>query len=145
MIHHQKQDVIYYRDQFEDFLIKYNISHISFNFLGNEIFHKTGLALELDNELTIFRERINNLSATIQEKRQATTNLLLQGVTFLGFIASLSPIFDLLKVFDQWIGIGDSMLNAIITLCVFIAVVSISYNFIIKNWRRWMLKIFGTK
>ena len=113
--------------------------------MGNEIFHKTGLALELDNELTIFRERINNLSATIQEKRQATTNLLLQGVTFLGFIASLSPIFDLLKVFDQWIGIGDSMLNAIITLCIFIAVVSISYNFIIKNWRRWMLKIFGTK
>jgi hypothetical protein len=145
MIHHQKQDVIYYRDQFEDFLIKYNISHISFNFLGNEIFHKTGLALELDNELNIFRERINNLSAAIQEKRQATTNLLLQGVTFLGFISSLSPILDLLKVFDQWIGIEDSMLNAIITLIIIIALVSIFYYLVTEKWRKWISKIFGTK
>ena len=29
------------RDQFEKFLNKYNISHISFNFLGNELFNKT--------------------------------------------------------------------------------------------------------
>ena len=57
------------RDQFEQFLNKYNISHISFNFLGNELFNKTGKALELEQELTTFRERIKNISQTLQEQR----------------------------------------------------------------------------
>jgi hypothetical protein len=145
MIHHQKEDTIYYRNQFEDFLIKYNISHISFNFLGNEIFQKTGLALELDNELTIFRERINNLSAALQEKRQAKTNLLLQGVTILSFITTLEPILNLLKEFDKWLGFTDSFLNSIITLLIMLALISGIYYLITQNWRKWISKIFGTK
>jgi hypothetical protein len=145
MIHHQKEDTIYYRNQFEDFLIKYNISHISFNFLGNEIFQKTGLALELDNELTIFRERINNLSAALQEKRQAKTNLLLQGVTILSFITTLEPILNLLKEFDKWMGFTDSLFNSIITLLFMLAMISGIYYLITQNWRKWISKIFGTK
>lgn len=144
-INHKKNDTIQYRNQFEAFLIKYNISHISFNFLGNEIFHKTGKALDLDTELTIFRERINSISAALQEKRQAKTNFLLQGVTVLSFIASLSPILDLLKVFDKWLGFDDSVFNAAITFLIIIVMISGLYYLINEKLLKWISKRFGTQ
>ena len=78
MINETDAKKILLRDQFESFLNKYNIGHISFNFLGNELFNKTGHALELDKELITFRERINNLSKVLQEERESKTNNLLQ-------------------------------------------------------------------
>jgi len=91
------------RDQFEAFLNKYNISHISFNFLGNELFNKTGEALELEKELNTFRERINNLSKVLQEERESKTNNLLQVVTVLSGVSSVSPAIDVVNQAEQYL------------------------------------------
>jgi hypothetical protein len=50
-VYSNADNIVMLRDQFENFLNRYNFSHISFNFLANEIFKKSGEALELDTEL----------------------------------------------------------------------------------------------
>ena len=85
------------------FLNKYNIGHISFNFLGNELFNKTGHALELDKELITFRERINNLSKVLQEERESKTNNLLQIVTVLSGLSSVAPAIDMINQAEQYL------------------------------------------
>ena len=93
------------RDQFEDFLNHYNISHISFNFLPNMIFEKVGNALDLQTEVDMFRERIRNLSTAIQEKKQAKTNFLLQlvtGLSGLSVLSDLPGIVDQVLKFTHW-------------------------------------------
>ena len=93
------------RNNFESFLNKYHVSHISFNFLANDIFKKTGNSLELEEELANFRERINNLSDTIKEEKQSKTNLLLEAVTVLSGLSSIGPVFDILsqvKIYLAW-------------------------------------------
>jgi hypothetical protein len=58
------------------------------------------VSIELEQELTTFRERIKNISQTLQEQRQSKTNNLLQLVTLIGGISSISPIFIvIIKIF----------------------------------------------
>ena len=103
MINEADAKKILLRDQFESFLNKYNIGHISFNFLGNELFNKTGHALELDKELITFRERINNLSKVLQEERESKTNNLLQIVTVLSGLSSVAPAIDMINQAEQYL------------------------------------------
>lgn len=103
MINETDAKKILLRDQFESFLNKYNIGHISFNFLGNELFNKTGHALELDKELITFRERINNLSKVLQEERESKTNNLLQIVTVLSGLSSVAPAIDMVNQAEQYL------------------------------------------
>jgi hypothetical protein len=145
VIHHDKEETTKYRDQFEAFLNKYNLSHISFNFLANDLFNKTGEALELEKELTIFRERINNLSTALQEKRQAKTNLLLQAVTVLSGISSVGPIFDILKEVEKWLGWSDALFYSVLVIIILIFGGAILFYLMPEKVRKWTSKIFGTK
>lgn len=145
VIHHDREETIKYRNQFEEFLNKYNLSHISFNFLGNEIFNKTGEALELDKELTIFRERINNLSSAIQEERQAKTNFLLQAVTVLSGIASIGPVLDILKEVEKWLGWSDAVFYSALALLILIIGSAVLYYLMPEKVKKWTGKIFGSK
>ena len=115
------------RDQFEDFLNKYNISHISFNFLGNELFNKTGKALELEQELTTFRERIKNISQILQEQRQSKTNNLLQLVTLIGGISSISPIFIGIIKLEKYLAWNSIIFYGLISLISLILIGFITY------------------
>ena len=92
------------RNQFERFLNNYNLSHISFNFLPNEIFNKIGEALHLDEELNTFQNRINRISSAIQEEKQSRTNALLQFVSVLGGLGSVKPVFDGLSLAQKYLG-----------------------------------------
>jgi hypothetical protein len=85
------------RNQFEIFLNNYNLSHISFNFLPNEIFNRIGDALHLEEELITFQNRINRISSAIQEEKQSRTNALLQFVTVLGGLGAVQPVLDMLS------------------------------------------------
>lgn len=128
------------RDQFVDFLNRYEISHISFNFLPNEIYSKIGKALELDVELEKFKTRINNLSNKIQEDRESKTNILLQIVTVLGGISSVGPILAGLEHFKQQIGFSSLVFYAIATLLVLLVGIGVLY-FIVphelkKIWKK---------
>lgn len=92
------------RNKFERFLNNYNLSHISFNFLPNEIFNKIGEALHLDEELNTFQNRINRISSAIQEEKQSRTNALLQFVSVLGGLGSVKPVFDGLSLAQKYLG-----------------------------------------
>ena len=128
------------RDQFESFLNKYNIGHISFNFLGNELFNKTGQALELDKELITFRERINNLSKVLQEERESKTNNLLQIVTLLSGITSVAPLIDMVNQAEKYLAWNPIIFYSIVSIIILTIVTGIIYyifpELFKKIWKR---------
>ena len=103
-------------NDFEKFLNSYKLSHISFNFLPNEMFNKIGEALHLDEELDTFQNRINRISAAIQEEKQSRTNSLLQFVTVLGGIGSVKPVFDVLSIAQKYLGWSDAVFYTILLI-----------------------------
>jgi hypothetical protein len=139
-IFESNENAIKVRDQFENFLNRYDISHVSFNFLSNEMFAKIGQALELDLELEKFRIRINNLSDKIQEERESKTNMLLQVVTGLGAISSVGPILAAVDHFKEKIGFSSLAFYAIISLLIVFVGIGVLY-FIVphelkKVWKK---------
>ena len=90
-------DSVKTRDEFEAFLNTYNISHISYNFLPNLIYHGLRKSLQIDNELKQFQDRINRISQAIQEKQQKRSNLLLGVVSVLASISSVEPVFGFME------------------------------------------------
>jgi ABC-type multidrug transport system fused ATPase/permease subunit len=138
-IQHSNEDAVKWRNLFESFLNKYHISHISFNFLANEIFKKTGESLELDYELLNFRERINSLSEEITEAKQAKTNMLLQAVTLLSGISSVGPVIGILTQIKVCLGLSSTlfyfMLAIILILLVFGVIYFIMPEKIKKIWK----------
>jgi len=104
------------RNQFEKFLNNYNLSHISFNFLPNEMFNKIGEALHLDEELNTFQSRINRISSAIQEEKQSRTNSLLQFVSVLGGLGSVQPVFDGLSLAQKYLGWSNGVFYTLLVL-----------------------------
>ena len=90
-------DSVKTRDEFEAYLNTYNISHISYNFLPNLIYHGLRISLQIDNELKQFQERINRISQAIQEEQQKRSNLLLGIVSVLASISSIEPVFGFME------------------------------------------------
>ena len=140
MINEANAKKILLRDQFESFLNKYNIGHISFNFLGNELFNKTGQALELDKELITFRERINNLSKVLQEERESKTNNLLQIVTLLSGITSVAPLIDMFNQAEKYLAWNPIIFYSIVSIIILTIVTGIIYyifpELFKKIWKR---------
>ena len=140
MINEADAKTIQLRDQFESFLNNYNIGHISFNFLGNELFNKTGEALELDKELNTFSERINNLSKQLQEERESKTNNLLQIVTVLSGLSSIAPAIDVINQAEQylqWPPIIYYGLVSIITLTIISGIIYYIFPELFKKlWKK---------
>jgi hypothetical protein len=129
--------LIKHRDQFDEFLNKYNISHISFNFLPNLIFDKTGSALDLRAELEMFRERIRNLSTAIQEKKQAKTNFLLQlvtGLSGLSVVSDLPGIVGQILKFTHWSKTEFSIYVSILVAILGLGVLYYLKPEIFKKW-----------
>jgi hypothetical protein len=91
-----EHDSVKVRDEFETFLNNYNLSHISYNFLPNLIFHQHRKSLQIDEELEKFQERINRISQAIQEEQQKRSNLLLGIVGAMTSISSVEPILGVL-------------------------------------------------
>ena len=140
MINEADAKKILLRDHFESFLNKYNIGHISFNFLGNELFNKTGHALELDKELITFRERINNFSKVLQEERESKTNNLLQIVTLLSGITSVAPLIDMVNQAEKYLAWNPIIFYSIVSIIILTIVTGIIYyifpELFKKIWKR---------
>ena len=120
------------RSQFEGFLNDYNLSHISFNFLPNELFEKMGLALKLDEELSAFQNRINKLSSAIQEEKQSRTNMLLQAVTALGAISSVQPILNGLSIAKDYLGLSSLLFYTLLMMLI-LGIVLFIINYIMPE------------
>jgi hypothetical protein len=127
MINEANAKTIMLRDQFESFLNNYNIGHISFNFLGNELFNKTGQALELDKELSTFRERINNLSKALQEERESKTNNLLQIVTILSGLSSVAPVIDMVNQAEKYLNWPPVLFYGLVSITSLILTTGVVY------------------
>jgi hypothetical protein len=115
------------RSQFEDFINTYNISHVSFNFLPNEIYFKIRNVLEIESELNKFQERIVRISTSIQENQQKKTNLLLGLVSFITGLSSVSPIIDTVTNLQTQLGWNPILFYTIVFLVVLVLATPILY------------------
>ena len=132
--------LVNHRDQFEEFLNQYNISHISFNFLPNLIFDKTGNALDLRSEIETFRERIRNLSTAIQEQKQAKTNLLLQAVTALSGLGFLVDINTYLHQIQEFTHLSMLAVYVLLVLILLLAGFGIYYYLEPQKVKKWFAR-----
>ena len=132
------------RDEFENFLNTYNISHISYNFLPNLIAEKYRKSLQIDSELEKFQERINRISQEIQEKEQKRSNLLL---TFVGIVTSLGsakPIFSMVETFRSDHQLNSGLLYSLLSMALIgssIPIIRFLFPEFIKSiQRKWKKK-----
>lgn len=96
--HAMEKESVKARDEFESFLNTYNLSHISYNFLPNLLFHRHRKSLQIDDELQKFQVRINRISQAIQEEEQKRSNRLLGLVGAMTSIAGLQPVLEYLEL-----------------------------------------------
>ena len=86
--------------EFEDFYYEYNISHISFNFLPQLIHDKIRIGIEIDKELSLFKERMQRLSER-EEERQAQKQARLIQVASTAVVIASVPWSDLYDFFEK--------------------------------------------
>lgn len=136
-------DSVKVRDEFESFLNTYNLSHISYNFLPNLIFHQHRKGLQIDEELEKFQERINRISQAIQEDQQKRSNLLLGLVGAMTSISGLQPVFEYLEIGRNTVGLSYfSYYPIIIVLAILLAIPLLAYLFpekkkkLLRKWKQ---------
>jgi hypothetical protein len=136
------EDGIKTRDHFESFLNTYNISHISYNFLPNLIYHGHRKSLQIDEELEKFQERINRISQSIQEEQQNRANTLLGIVGIFTSISSVDPILQFLEEYRNSYQIGMlTFYIPTVLLALILSIPILGYLFpsmkqkIIKKWK----------
>lgn len=141
--HEMGDDSVKVRDEFESFLNTYNLSHISYNFLPNLIFHQHRKGLQIDEELEKFQERINRISQAIQEEQQKRSNLLLGLVGAMTSIAGLQPVIEYLEIGRKTVGLGYfSYYPIVLVLALILAVPLLAYLFpekkkkMLRKWKQ---------
>lgn len=130
------------RDKFEEFINTYNLSHLSYHFLPNKIFHQHRESLEIDSELKKFQQRVNKINQSIQEKQQKRTNLLITIFTIITSISSITPIWSFLQGLKSSLEWSNSLFyGSISIILIIVGVPVISYLFpektkkIIRQWK----------
>ena len=124
-----KEDSVKTREKFEDFVNKYNFSHISFNFLPNLLVKNHRKSLEIDSELDLFQKRINRISLAIQEKQQGRMDKLIMFITIVSSAGSIKPIFDTLDSYRDNLDWSPIIFYTIVSV-VFILLGSFVVRFI---------------
>jgi len=99
------EDEIKTRDEFQNFINRYNMSHISFDFLPNILHRKIHDALGIDEEVAHFEKRLANLATNIQEKQSNRQQFLLfvvSAVTGLSAYKEIYAILEMIRLKLQW-------------------------------------------
>jgi hypothetical protein len=107
-----------YRRDFTHFLNKYNIRHLSFNFLPTLIYHKIREGLKIDEELKSFEERLTKLSDTIQEDQNRRQGFLLTIISVLSSFEAVNIILGQVDNIQKQTGIGLGLFYTILWLLV---------------------------
>jgi hypothetical protein len=130
------------RDKFEEFINTYNLSHLSYHFLPNKIFHQHRESLEIDSELKKFQQRVNKINQSIQEKLQKRTNLLIAVFTIITSLSSITPIWSSLQGLKNNLHWSNLLFYGAISIILLIVGVPVfSYLFpektkkIIRQWK----------
>jgi hypothetical protein len=111
-------DEIEARDQYQEFLNRYNFKYISFNFLPNILFEGIRKGLNLENEIDFFENRIGNLANSIQDKQEKRQALLLGIISILSSISAIEPIIELLNNTRDWLGWSNFLFYTLLLLFV---------------------------
>jgi hypothetical protein len=136
------EDSVKVRNQFEQFLNNYNLSHISYNFLPNTIYQEHRKSMDIDMELSKFQQRINRISQAIQEEKQSRSNLLLGVVGFFTSISSISPILSFVDNIKEKSGLHPILFYVSLIVLVFVVGIPIliymfpdKYNKLKRKWK----------
>jgi|GEM_PF-4449081 len=111
--------------QLYSFLQKYDLKHISYNFMPNLIHDKIREALEIDQELNAVRSKIEMLDSLRQERLSRKLNWFLAGLSVLSIVSFLN---DLPDVYDDLFGCKPANLRC----WTFVIILFISIVFFIK-------------
>jgi hypothetical protein len=118
------------RDEFQNFINKFNFSHISFKFLPNIFNKKIHDALEIDVEVAHFEKRLVGLATRIQEDQQKRQATLLGIVSFITGLSSFKDILDLLESGRSALGWPSVAFYFTLTLVFFLlAIPALTYLF----------------
>lgn len=106
-----------------NFLRKYDITHISYNFLPNLIHSKMREALQIDTELKSVKSKIELIESQEKEKE---TNLINAILLFIALLSIVSVLADFPEVFENVSEIkDDKTATYIAAVVVFIAIVAL--------------------
>ncbi|MBD1421989.1 hypothetical protein [Sphingobacterium chuzhouense] len=105
------------------FLRKYNITHISYNFLPNLLHSKIREALQIDSELKSVKSKIELIESQAKEKETNLINVVLLFIAAFGIISILS---DFPTVYENIVNDGEKKIATFIALgIVLIAIVGV--------------------
>ncbi len=76
------------REEFNDLIRHYDTPYISYNFLPNLLHEKIRKGLEIENETSALRDKIDFMTKLINEKSGILTNAILMCVTLIAILPS---------------------------------------------------------
>jgi len=114
-------------DHFEEFYYRYNISHVSFNFLPQLVHDKIREGIEVDQELLLFKERMKRLNELESELQSKKNSRFLKIASIAIMIASV-PWSDLYDFFTK-VHVSPTIAFSVIFLLMLLGVVGVHlYN-----------------
>lgn len=135
-----KEDPVRYKSRFEDFINKYNYSHISFDFLPNMIYSKMRAALGIEQEIKQFEKRLNSLAANIQEEQEKRQAALLGIISVISSISAIEPIVETVEEVREYTGLGNVffyVLLSMVLLTVAVPILSFLFpHYAKKIWKK---------
>jgi hypothetical protein len=118
---HFREDPLKQRDEFKDFLVQYNLRHISFNFLPNLIFEHMRKAMLIDEEIELFEKRLESLAQKVQEQQEKKQAALLGLISALSSLQAIDPVMAGLKQVKGSLGWSESLFWSLLaTLVLFL-------------------------
>jgi hypothetical protein len=113
---HFREDPLKQRDEFKEFLVQYNLRHISFNFLPNLIFEHMRKAMLIDEEIELFEKRLESLAQKVQEQQEKKQAALLGLISALSTLQSIDPVKAVYKQAKTSLGLPEGLFWTILVL-----------------------------
>ena len=115
---HFREDPLKQRDEFKDFLVQYNLRHISFNFLPNLIFEHLRKALLIDEEIELFEKRLESLAQKIQEQQEKKQAALLGLISALSSLQAIDPVMAGYKQVKTNLGLPEGLFWTLLAIII---------------------------
>ncbi len=113
-----REDPLKQREEFKDFLVQYNLRHISFNFLPNLIFEHMRKALMIDEEIELFEKRLESLAQKVQEQQEKKQAALLTIISALSTLQAIDPVMAGYKKIKASIGLPEAVFGSLLVTLI---------------------------
>jgi hypothetical protein len=121
-----------HRDAFISIKNNFFLSHISYNFMPNEIYRHLIESLEINTEIERMEERIEKINEHVEEQSSRAVNNFL---AFMALVAPFSALWDLSEWSSKLFGLENHyrLFSFIIFLLLFVTPVSVIFRNTLKN------------